>query len=143
MPVHPVLVNTPCSIGMPHMTEYTCCSSCVFERPIEKILHAQHLALGSVCLGRSNPRPHPNTSTPAPAADVWPGQRQRRLARHPCGPSGPWTHRVDHAPLQSWYVPRARPVWLHEGMLVIECTDAHAHMVFIRSTLCMDTHLVA
>ncbi len=31
----------------------------------------------------------------------------------------------------------------HKAMLVIECTDAHAHMMFIRSTLHVYTHLVA
>jgi hypothetical protein len=31
----------------------------------------------------------------------------------------------------------------HEGMLAIECTDARAHMMFIRSTLYVYTHLVA
>jgi hypothetical protein len=31
----PVLVHTPCSIGMSHMAEYTCCSSVAFERPNE------------------------------------------------------------------------------------------------------------
>jgi hypothetical protein len=33
--VHLVLVHTPCSIGMSHMAEYTCCSSVVLERPNE------------------------------------------------------------------------------------------------------------
>jgi hypothetical protein len=33
--LHPVLVHTPCSIGMSHMAEYTCCSSVAFERPNE------------------------------------------------------------------------------------------------------------
>jgi hypothetical protein len=32
---HPVLVHTPCSIGMSHMAECTCCSSVAFERPNE------------------------------------------------------------------------------------------------------------
>jgi hypothetical protein len=31
--------TTPCSIGMSHMGEYTCCSSVAFERPSENTLH--------------------------------------------------------------------------------------------------------
>ncbi len=33
--MHPALVHTPCSIGMSHMAESTCCSSVAFERPNE------------------------------------------------------------------------------------------------------------
>ncbi len=33
--MHAVLVHTPCSIGMSHMAECTCCSSVAFERPNE------------------------------------------------------------------------------------------------------------
>jgi hypothetical protein len=31
--MHPVLVHTPSSIGMPHVAEFTCCSLVAFERP--------------------------------------------------------------------------------------------------------------
>ncbi len=43
---HHHLVHTPCSIGMSHMAEYTCCSSVAFERPNEHTiafpLHLHH-----------------------------------------------------------------------------------------------------
>ncbi len=44
--LHPVLVHTPCSIGMSHMAEYTCFSSLAFERSNESTftftLHLHH-----------------------------------------------------------------------------------------------------
>jgi hypothetical protein len=51
---YPVLVHTPCSIGMSHMAEYTCCSSVASERPDIYISRVP----ASICAGRLLPANH-------------------------------------------------------------------------------------
>jgi hypothetical protein len=57
--LHPVLVHTPCSIGMSHLAEYACCSSVALERPNEITLT---FSLHPLVIGAGDKRPGTGTS---------------------------------------------------------------------------------
>jgi hypothetical protein len=72
--MHPVLVHTPCSIGMSHVAEFSCCSSVAFERPNKHTFTFKNLvqALMQAPLSEHHRSKHSSLSS-TPCAALCPG----------------------------------------------------------------------